>query len=776
MNRAIRLCVQTSVWVLASAFCVASLTGCSANGNFTPSLGSDTPTAGLSGTVHGGPNAVTHATVTLYATTTESSPSSGNNFGYGEAGTVLGTTTTDANGNFQLTGDAKNCPAGQQAYIVSAGGYTGTQSAPNTASLLMAALGPCGSGVSDSTFVVINEPTTIAAAYTIGQFMSVSGTTVNISAPANNNAATGACTLVTGTENTGTCAAAGLAHAFLNAANLVNTTTGAANSTITTGSTITATVPQQLINTLANSVEACVNSNGDTTTPTAPCAVLMNNALPLSGGMTPAPLFPSLSTPTNTLQALLDLAQYPSEATNSTGTGAPVSNSSSTDVIPAAATTALFNIANSNAFYAPALTAAPLDFTIAINYIISPGGTQRTPWGLGLDVNDDVYFYVETPVAAGPPATGPTIYSLTSNAAQNWATLLSTQNEGCGSAGTRCQVITDALGNVWVADHSGITQMTAATGAVVGSEFTEPGFEPFSTAVDPGNNLWIALSAIGSETGASALEEIPQGASAITDVQVGSTAPAPITTETNLHDLAFDTAGNLWSASNNVSGTTKGAILIISSNNSLTSPSFATDGTTGNPILYDGGFGSNSFGAVIDIGGNVWLGSEDELNEVTSGGSESGGAQSYAQSMSIIYGGASSGAWQGGVERNLSIDGDSNIIVDATSGGQGYLSIYYPNASYDQNGISGNSGAVIYFNPCFVATGATTCSLQSAGGESTIVNAPRGIGIDASGAMWATMGSGGNMIQLFGPGAPSWGQTSYIPEINATNTGSERPY
>jgi hypothetical protein len=340
-------------------------------------------------------------------------------------------------------------------------------------------------------------------------------------------------------------------------------------------------------------------------------------------------------------------------------------------------------------------------------------------------------------------------------------------------------VITDTLGNVWVSDISGLYQLNAGSGAQVGTQFVEPTadtWEIFSTAVDPGNNVWLALSGLGSETGASILEELPQGASAITDVNVGSPA-APITAETNLHDLAFDTAGNLWSASNNVGGTAKGAIRIVSSNNSLTAPAFTTAGTTGNPVLLDGGFGSNSFGAVIDSSGNVWLGSEDELNEVASHGSEAGGAQNYAQGFSLIYGCASSGCWQAGVERNLGIDGDNNIIVDATSGGQGYLSIYYPNATYDNNGSTGNTGAVIYFNPCFVATG-TTCSLQASasGGESTIVNAPRGIVVDTSGAIWSTMGSGGNAIQLLGPGAPSWGQTSYIPKINGTNTGSGRPY
>ncbi|MGA7343784.1 MAG: hypothetical protein WBE72_06675 [Terracidiphilus sp.] len=330
--------------------------------------------------MHGGPNPVIGATVTLYATETIASPSSANHYGYGVAGQVLGSTTTDSNGAFSFTGDAVNCPDGQQAYIVAAGGYTGSFSSQNSAALLMAALGPCG-GISDTTQVIIDEPTTIAAAYAIGQFMSISGTgataQVNISAPANNNGTTassgaaGACT-TSGGVTTG-CVAAGLAHAFLNAANLVNSTTGVANSTLANTSTFMATVPQALINTLANSVEACINSNGDATMPTAPCTTLMTDTTPTAEVASP-------TAPANTLQALLDLAQYPSQAV---------------DVAPSAATTALFNVANSNAYYSPALTSAPLDFTIAIAYVLwSNDGVVMSPWGIATDIDDNVYIFM----------------------------------------------------------------------------------------------------------------------------------------------------------------------------------------------------------------------------------------------------------------------------------------------------------------------------------------------------------------------------------------------
>src|ERR1039458_2186366 len=113
--QASRLCVQTSVWVLASALCVTTLVGCGVTTGLPSSLGADASVQGLSGTVHGGPNPVSGATVTLYATITTASPSSANNYGYGVLGQVLGTATTNSSGNFSFSGTETACPGVQQA-------------------------------------------------------------------------------------------------------------------------------------------------------------------------------------------------------------------------------------------------------------------------------------------------------------------------------------------------------------------------------------------------------------------------------------------------------------------------------------------------------------------------------------------------------------------------------------------------------------------------------------------------------------------------------------
>jgi hypothetical protein len=679
---------------------------------------------------------------------------------------VLGTTTTSlTNGTFSFSSPTA-CPAGQQAYIVSAGGKTGTN-ATNSAAVLMAALGPCSSLVEGTgtghTTVIIDEPTTIAAAYALSAFMTTTGngssTVVNISAPANNNAATAVCTTSGTSPNiiTTGCSASGLAHAFLNAANLVNTTTGAANTTFPSGSTITVTVPQMLINTLANSVEACVNSSGSLVT--GACATLMTNTTPN------AELF-SPTAPTNTLQALLDLAQYPSQAVTSTG-GAPL-GATAGDAVPSAATTALFNVANSNAYYGPALTAAPDDFTIAIDYVLAPAGTAVNVWGLGTDIKDNIYVYTNS-----SPLTA---YSLTSNGAQNWATATGTSC-GFSTTGSRCSMTTDTLGNVWVVDGAGLTNINATTG-VKGTTYTS-GDSLHMALVDVGNNVWLAAYNTGTQTGASALEELPQGASTIVEAQVGG---KPLTSTSSLHDLAFDSAGNLWSASDAAGGVGLGAITMISGNNSLTAPNFSYTSTS-NPALYlntTGVGGGHSWSPLIDGGGNVWVFSETDLNEVTSGGSETGGATNYAGSYSTIYG----PTWEAGVTRNAVQDGDGKFVVVAASTGAGYISVYYPNAPSDGQAGAGLGGADVYLNPCYVAPATTTCAVLS-GGQSTTVNVPRGVTVDASGAIWSgftqgTATAAGDLIQVLGPGAPVWSQVSWIPKALAPNltggTTSLRPF
>src|ERR1035441_6656428 len=82
--------------------------------------------------------------------------------------------TTDANGNFTITGDY-SCAAGQQVYLYALGGTQG--GIANAAAGLLAALGNCpgtagttNDSFSSGLYVVVNEASTIAAAYAFAGF------------------------------------------------------------------------------------------------------------------------------------------------------------------------------------------------------------------------------------------------------------------------------------------------------------------------------------------------------------------------------------------------------------------------------------------------------------------------------------------------------------------------------------------------------------------------------------------------------------------------------
>jgi streptogramin lyase len=184
----------------------------------------------VSGIVHGGQQPVTQATVQLYTVGTT---------GLQSASTALiGTTVqTDGSGNFNITGKY-SCTSATQVYIVATGGNSG--SGTNGSISLAAALGPCAS-LTSGTYIVINEVTTIAAAYALAPFAA-------------DIAHIGA----TGSNPTG------LVNAFANAALLSNTSAGSAGgASLPTG----VTVPLAEINTLANIVAACINTVGSSSTP-----------------------------------------------------------------------------------------------------------------------------------------------------------------------------------------------------------------------------------------------------------------------------------------------------------------------------------------------------------------------------------------------------------------------------------------------------------------------------------------------------------------------------
>ena len=183
---------------------------------------------------------VTGSEVTLYQTA---------NSGYAAASTSIASTKTDSSGNWSLNGFS--CTSGTQLYLVATGGNPGLSTAGgpvNNAKLaLTAVVGTCGGTYLASSFN-INEVTTVATEYALAGFATDS--------------------LHIGSSSTNSV---GLTNAVATVGNLVNLTTGQALSTTpayatqpanTSADTFRSIVPTDLINTLADLVAGCVNTDG----------------------------------------------------------------------------------------------------------------------------------------------------------------------------------------------------------------------------------------------------------------------------------------------------------------------------------------------------------------------------------------------------------------------------------------------------------------------------------------------------------------------------------
>jgi streptogramin lyase len=280
-------------------------------------------------------------------------------------------------------------------YLVATGGNPGLGAGTNnTALALMAALGSCGN-LNSSTHIVINELTTVAAVYALAPFM------------ATNSGAPGA-SLSSSAGNT-----QGLTNAFATAKNLADVGGGAVpGPTLPAG----ATAPTAELNTLADILAPCINSNGST----GECSSLFTDATP-SGG----------SAPTNTIDAALDVAQNPSNNVS-----------------------ALYNLVTGTAPFQPTLGSAPNDWTVAINFT---DATLNAPAALVLDSSGNVWVV----------NTGGSSLTEFSNS----GTVLSGVSgyTGGGLNGPRFAAI-DISGNIWLTNaNNSISEFSTSGVAVTGS-------------------------------------------------------------------------------------------------------------------------------------------------------------------------------------------------------------------------------------------------------------------------------------------------------------------
>ncbi len=236
----------------------------------------------LSGQVKGGQQPISGATIQLYQVGTG---------GDGSSAAPLGSsTTTGQSGGFTIPAGYA-CPGSNpQVYLLATGGNPSPGSGTsNPAIALIAALGSCGS-LSPSTFINVNEVTTVAAVAALSPYMTSL-----------------TCTTAPTCIASGTSDASGLTTAFTLASQYANTATGTSPGTSVPAGDA---VPSTLINSLAGIVSACVNSTGGKAGDGSSCGTLFTDSTP-SGGTPPADVVTALlnilSNPTSNLTPLFDL-------------------------------------------------------------------------------------------------------------------------------------------------------------------------------------------------------------------------------------------------------------------------------------------------------------------------------------------------------------------------------------------------------------------------------------------------------------------------------------
>jgi streptogramin lyase len=365
----------------------------------------------------------------------------------------------------------------------------------------MAALGPCSLHGSQYTldpnsFISINEVTTVASVYALAAFMGGDATHV-------------------GTSSTN---AIGLANSFLVVNNLVNTTTGAALAVTPGGN---GTAPQATLNTLANIVASCVNSDGTGSV----CSALAAAATP-SGG----------TAPTDTIQGILNVARNPANNVS-----------------------ALFALASPTPPFQPTLSAAPNDWILAVTYTM--GGSF--PSQIALDASGNAWM-TSTSINGAP-------YSVT-ELNSNGAILSGANGYSIGNLAPSGIAI-DPTGNVWVSGTGAVVKLSSNGTLLSGTNgFTGGGLTtPFGIALDGQGNAWVSDSGSKTLIKLDSSGNILSGASGFT---TGSTF-LPM-------GVAIDRSGDAWvvDGSNLTEFNNSGAVLSGSGYpTGFTSSLVAFDGT-----------------------------------------------------------------------------------------------------------------------------------------------------------------------------------------------------
>lgn len=501
-----------------------ALTGC-AMGNFTSVDKSVPNNVAIHGTAMGGQQPIAGAKISVYAVGTG---------GYGTAGTLLASTTTNANGGFSFPAGTYTCPqSNTPVYLIGTGGDAGYGT--NAAAVTAAPLGSCQNAPNE--FVVMNEVTTVALGYALSNYFTTS-LGAGTGTPDTYDTFGGPSTLDT-SNNTVYANGITLGNSYTAGLIAIN-----GNGLAYANNGIITAEPLKVYS-IANTLAACINSAGGVAGDGSACGTLFTNTTP-PGGVPPS----------DTLQAVVQMALYPYQNV-----------------------TTLYNLAGTKPPFNADLASAPPDWSVAVSYTsasLGLGVDTNTLSTVDVDGSNRVWFPSTASGAKGIAYFDPTTSAF--SGPFNGTNMVHPQ-----------QVAIDGSGYVWVTDtqgnylsgyntaspnsystfgiisggttsttkgyslsvasdntvHVGLLDSTLgvyklATLNAARNSFTEDGVTmptgrvPFSLTTDGANNLFMSLSSGSSSV---IFDYLPTGTTTLSQRTTDNTTDAPGQVAFNGYDL-----------------------------------------------------------------------------------------------------------------------------------------------------------------------------------------------------------------------------------------------
>jgi streptogramin lyase len=533
--------------------------------------------------------------------------------------------------------------------VLATGGDAGSGS--NSAIAMMSLAGPCNS-LSSSTFVTVNELTTAAAEWTLAPFVDSTGAVIGVSsgnAAGLNNAVNASETnlVVSYMASGGNSSNTGVPAAFLSSLGCPTPPTDAQPANCDA---------LDRLDTLANILASCIDSSGPTSTQ---CSTL----------------FSSTSSSTTTLQAAHAIV------TNPTANVAAIYG-----ITPPAGLTQ----------FAPNLTAAPADFTLALNF--APTGSNFSqPLGMALDNAGNVWVtnYSGNTVTELNPAG-----ALVDNFAPTGANFSAPRG-----------IALDGSGNVWVGNqgNDSVTELNSS-GALVGNILAPTGADfnaPLSVALDSLGNLFVAnCGTFCTGTGdTGSVSELLAGCS-VSSCTANNFAPAGAAFNDPIA-LVLNSAGDVWAANNDPNAPTSASV------SELTAASNYATGINFTPA--NANF-NGPYGVALDNAGNVWVTNSDG-NSITELDSSGALVDNFAPANALSQ------------PRGVALDSAGNVWV----------------ANFGSSGAAANSLTELS------STGTVIGTFAPAGAS---LDGAYGVAVDNAGDVWVTNSTGNSVSELVGSAKP----------------------